>query len=197
VYDDHVHVLQVFQRQISKEGLQALVSSKGGGSSGAAAGGAGGSGGGGKQNLLSAEELRELFTLHSNTVSHTYEMVAREMAGGRSGGGAADDGGAAPQPLAAEEEGAHGTSHDMEGVEKVPQLASGQGAGLAMSSDAPAAIAVSAPETDEGAVCKHHQQEAAAAAADALCPDGCVQHHTATAATPAGLNIFKPQVCCF
>jgi len=44
----------VFQRQISKEGLQGLVTAKG---SGKGAGGAG-------KNMMSTEELRELFQLH-------------------------------------------------------------------------------------------------------------------------------------
>lgn len=60
----------MFQRQISKEGLQALVSnnkSEGGGGRGGKAG----------TNLMSAEELRELFTLHDSTPSHTWEVVRR------------------------------------------------------------------------------------------------------------------------
>eukprot|EP00195_Chlamydomonas_chlamydogama_P012357 CAMPEP_0202906302 /NCGR_PEP_ID=MMETSP1392-20130828/38231_1 /ASSEMBLY_ACC=CAM_ASM_000868 /TAXON_ID=225041 /ORGANISM="Chlamydomonas chlamydogama, Strain SAG 11-48b" /LENGTH=1035 /DNA_ID=CAMNT_0049594745 /DNA_START=120 /DNA_END=3227 /DNA_ORIENTATION=+ len=63
---------KVFQRQLSKEGLQSLVSKNGK----AAA------------NLLSAEELRELFTLDPETLSNTYDMMCP-------GGSAAAGGGAA------------------------------------------------------------------------------------------------------
>lgn len=60
-------MLQVFQRQISKEGLQALVSTK---SAGAGEGGGGGGGGGrgAAKNMMSAEELRELFSLQPDTL---------------------------------------------------------------------------------------------------------------------------------
>lgn len=65
--------LQVFQRQISKEGLQGLVAANGG----AAKGGAGAKAGAGR-NLMSTEELRELFTLHGPSMrSHTYEVLLR------------------------------------------------------------------------------------------------------------------------
>ncbi len=60
---------KVFQRQISKEGLQALVSAKS----------AGGGGGGGAKNLMSAEELRELFTYHEHSLSHTHDVLCREQ----------------------------------------------------------------------------------------------------------------------
>ena len=63
----------MYQRQLSKEGLQALVNNAaGGGAVGAAADGGGddgaGSGGFGP-NIQSAEDLRDLFTLRSNTLS--------------------------------------------------------------------------------------------------------------------------------
>lgn len=51
-------MLQVFQRQLSKEGLQAVVN-----------GGEAEKGGGG----WSSEDLRDLFTLRSNTASDTYD----------------------------------------------------------------------------------------------------------------------------
>ena len=53
---------QIFQRQLSKEGLQALVN----------ADDAGGS------NLLSAEDLRDLFTLRPYTASDTFESMCEE-----------------------------------------------------------------------------------------------------------------------
>ena len=66
---------QVYQRQLSKEGLQALVNNAaGGGAVGAAAEGGGGEdgaggGGGFGPNIQSAEDLRDLFTLRTDTLS--------------------------------------------------------------------------------------------------------------------------------
>lgn len=54
------HLLQVFQRQMSKEGLQAVVNG-----SDAAGGG------------WSSEELRDLFTLRQDTASDTYDSSCR------------------------------------------------------------------------------------------------------------------------
>ena len=53
---------QIFQRQLSKEGLQALVNADD-------AGGA---------NLLSSEDLRDLFTLRPYTASDTFESMCEE-----------------------------------------------------------------------------------------------------------------------
>lgn len=67
---------KVYQRQLSKEGLQAVVDS--------AAGGGGGNGTGGKKatgpNLMSTEELRDLFSYDPDTLSNTYDsMVVKPL----------------------------------------------------------------------------------------------------------------------
>jgi hypothetical protein len=51
---------KVFQRQISKEGLQSVV----------------GKAGKAVANLATAEELRQLFSLHPETLSDTYDIIA-------------------------------------------------------------------------------------------------------------------------
>ena len=65
---------KVFQRQLSKEGLQQVVDG-GGGDAGGVSGAAGGGGAGGGSSLLSADELRELFTLVIEERSVTTEDV--------------------------------------------------------------------------------------------------------------------------
>ena len=101
---------QVYQRQLSKEGLQAVVD---GGSN---KGGAGGGGGG--QALMSMDQLRDLFTYDPQTLSSTYDSVVagdtgrgstaggggavKEAVGG--GGGGSDDEGDAVIPDSEEEE---------------------------------------------------------------------------------------------
>ena len=52
--------MQVYQRQLSKEGLQSVVNSAATGTSGASS------------NAMSTEELRDLFTLRRHTRSDTY-----------------------------------------------------------------------------------------------------------------------------
>ena len=91
---------KIFQRQCSKEGLKCVVD------------GAGGEGGGGTggddeagpdaQNaaLLSAEELRDLFTLRSDTASDTLDALLAAEAEGRLDGGGGSGGPDAPgRPL--------------------------------------------------------------------------------------------------
>lgn len=56
----------MYQRQLSKEGLQSVVNS-------AAAGAAGAS-----SNAMSTEELRDLFTLRRHTRSDTYDCMCGE-----------------------------------------------------------------------------------------------------------------------
>ena len=58
--------LQVYQRQLSKEGLQNVVNKSSGGESGAAGTAA-----------MSAEELRDLFTLRQDTLSDTYDSMCQ------------------------------------------------------------------------------------------------------------------------
>ena len=58
--------LQVYQRQLSKEGLQNVVNKSSGGESGAAGTAA-----------MSAEELRDLFTLRRDTLSDTYDSMCQ------------------------------------------------------------------------------------------------------------------------
>lgn len=69
---------QVFQRQLSKEGLQTVVnnSSKEPGGSG----GGGGADSGLAANLMSAEELRDLFSLRQHTLSDTYDSMCGDEA---------------------------------------------------------------------------------------------------------------------
>ncbi len=66
---------QVFQRQLSKEGLQQLVNN----SSGAGGGGGGGDGGGDATSMsaaaMSSEDLRDLFRLRAHTASDTYDAI--------------------------------------------------------------------------------------------------------------------------
>jgi hypothetical protein len=78
---------KVFQRQISKEGLQQVVDN-----AAAAAGASSGGGGvapGSNVSLLSQEQLRELFTMQQ-TASDTYDLMCAqhiskgEKASGRS-----------------------------------------------------------------------------------------------------------------
>lgn len=79
---------KVFQRQISKEGLQQVVDAAATATHGPGAAGGGGAsgsscgGGGGSSNLLSAEELRELFTLRPDTASDTYDLVCSSSSRG-------------------------------------------------------------------------------------------------------------------
>ena len=56
----------MYQRQLSKEGLQSLVSSS---SKAVEGGGAAGT------NAMSSEELRDLFTLQTDTLSDTYASM--------------------------------------------------------------------------------------------------------------------------
>jgi hypothetical protein len=85
---------QVFQRQLSKEGLQTVVNN-----SSKPDDGAGGSGGGAADgasigaNLMSAEELRDLFTLRQHTLSDTYDSMCGDDGDGPKGGGGGDGGG--------------------------------------------------------------------------------------------------------
>ena len=61
---------QVYQRQLSKEGLQALVNNAaGGGAVGSAAEDEAPAVAAGGPNIQSAEDLRDLFTLRSSTLS--------------------------------------------------------------------------------------------------------------------------------
>ncbi|GAB4814175.1 hypothetical protein N2152v2_001221 [Parachlorella kessleri] len=55
---------KVYQRQLSKEGLQQVVNSKGGATSG--------------PNLMSMEELRDLFSYDPTTLSSTYESLCKD-----------------------------------------------------------------------------------------------------------------------
>ena len=78
---------QVFQRQMSKEGLQTVVnnSSKDAGGSG---GGGGGADSGLAANLMSAEELRDLFSLRQHTLSDTFDSMCSDEAEEAGDGGA-------------------------------------------------------------------------------------------------------------
>ena len=60
--------LQVFQRQLSKEGLQQVVNSN-------AASAEGDQGGGLSASAMSSDELRDLFTLRTLTLSDTYDSM--------------------------------------------------------------------------------------------------------------------------
>ena len=60
--------MQVYQRQLSKEGLQSLVNN-------ASAAGGGGGGPDVALSSMSAEELRDLFTLRADTCSDTYDSM--------------------------------------------------------------------------------------------------------------------------
>ncbi len=62
---------QVYQRQLSKEGLQSLVNN----ASTKKAGGAEGGGSDFALSSMSVEELRDLFTLRSETRSDTYDSM--------------------------------------------------------------------------------------------------------------------------
>ena len=71
--------VQVYQRQLSKEGLQSVVNSAATGSGGASS------------NAMSTEELRDLFTLRRHTRSDTYDCMCdneEEEAGGSETGDA-------------------------------------------------------------------------------------------------------------
>ena len=69
----------MFQRQLSKEGLQSLVNNAAGGGGGggpAAEGGAAAEGGGAPDvTVMSAEDLRDIFTLRLHTKSDTYDSL--------------------------------------------------------------------------------------------------------------------------
>ncbi|KAL6768149.1 RAD54B [Auxenochlorella protothecoides x Auxenochlorella symbiontica] len=69
---------KVYQRQLSKEGLQQVVDTSAGA----------GAGGGGGGNLMSIEELRDLFTHDAATLSSTYDAVCAKKKAGTGGGGA-------------------------------------------------------------------------------------------------------------
>lgn len=56
----------MYQRQLSKEGLQSVVNSAAGGSGACAS------------NAMSSEDLRDLFTLRSHTRSDTYDCMCAE-----------------------------------------------------------------------------------------------------------------------
>ena len=56
----HSHGLQVYQRQLSKEGLQNVVNKADTASN---------------SNLMSSEELRDLFTLRAATLSDTFDSM--------------------------------------------------------------------------------------------------------------------------
>ncbi len=60
--------MQVFQRQLSKEGLQQVVNSN-------AASAEGEAGGGLSASAMSSDELRDLFTLRTLTLSDTYDSM--------------------------------------------------------------------------------------------------------------------------
>ena len=62
---------QVFQRQLSKEGLQQVVNSN-------AASVEGGAGGGLSAAAMSSDELRDLFTLRTLTLSDTYDSMCAD-----------------------------------------------------------------------------------------------------------------------
>ena len=65
--------LQVFQRQLSKEGLQQVVNSN------ASASAEGGEPGGGlSASAMSSDELRDLFTLRTLTLSDTYDSICAD-----------------------------------------------------------------------------------------------------------------------
>ena len=80
---------QVFQRQLSKEGLQTVVNNSGkAGDTGGSGGGGGGADSGLAANLMSAEELRDLFSLRQLTLSDTYDsMCGDDAEAGDVGGG--------------------------------------------------------------------------------------------------------------
>ncbi|PSC67651.1 DNA repair and recombination RAD54 [Micractinium conductrix] len=59
---------KVYQRQLSKEGLQQVVDSKAGGKSAG-------------PNLMSVDELRDLFTFEPDTLSSTYDSMAAAASG--------------------------------------------------------------------------------------------------------------------
>ncbi len=64
--------MQVFQRQLSKEGLQQVVNSN------ASASAEGEQGGGLSASAMSSDELRDLFTLRTLTLSDTYDSMCAD-----------------------------------------------------------------------------------------------------------------------
>ena len=76
---------QVYQRQLSKEGLQSVVNSAAMGSGGASS------------NAMSTEELRDLFTLRRLTRSDTYDCICGDGDEAEASG----DGDTSPEPGAA------------------------------------------------------------------------------------------------
>ena len=65
---------QVFQRQLAKEGLQQVVNNTGAATS-ASAGSDAGDGAGIAAAAMSAEDLRDLFTLRLHTASDTFDSM--------------------------------------------------------------------------------------------------------------------------
>lgn len=63
--------LQVFQRQLAKEGLQQVVSNN-------AASADGDQGGGLSAAAMSSDELRDLFTLRTQTMSDTFDSMCAD-----------------------------------------------------------------------------------------------------------------------
>jgi len=86
---------QVFQRQLSKEGLQTVVNNSSKPDDGASGSGGGGGADGASigANLMSAEELRDLFTLRQHTLSDTYDSMCGDDGDAPTGGGGAGGGG--------------------------------------------------------------------------------------------------------
>jgi hypothetical protein len=64
---------QVFQRQLSKEGLQQVVNNSGAGGS------ASGEEGGINAAAMSSEDLRDLFTLRAHSRSDTYDSMCADI----------------------------------------------------------------------------------------------------------------------
>ncbi len=85
----------MFQRQLSKEGLQTVVNNSSKPDDGASGSGGGGGADGASigANLMSAEELRDLFTLRQHTLSDTYDSMCGDDGDAPTGGGGAGGGG--------------------------------------------------------------------------------------------------------
>ncbi|KAK9834193.1 hypothetical protein WJX81_007238 [Elliptochloris bilobata] len=82
---------KVFQRQLSKEGLQTVVNNSGkAGDASGSGGGAAAESAGMSANLMSAEELRDLFSLRQHTLSDTYDSMCGDDG---DGGGSGNEGG--------------------------------------------------------------------------------------------------------
>ncbi len=85
----------MYQRQLSKEGLQSLVNNAagGGGVGGAAAGEGAAADAAPDITIMSSEDLRDLFTLRMDTLSDTYDSMCGTKAGGAAAAAGGDDAG--------------------------------------------------------------------------------------------------------